>query len=136
MCTASETEVADVTETLTRSSSLKKLEEFSDELEKREQKYVKCSDCQHVLTHAETAIAVLGSHVHTKTNPFGRSFSFRCFKEGLGCFVRGDSQEADSWFPRHVWQYLHCEACNVHLGWFFTGEDSFFGIREDQSYIE
>ena len=112
------------------------LEDYQETLEERSDQFVKCANCLHVLTHADTAISVAGNHRHIKTNPYGNTFEFRCFSEALGCAVEGPDESAHSWFPGCVWQYLYCEACNQHLGWFFHGADSFFGIRSDAIHIE
>ncbi len=107
------------------------LDDYQEELNERSDDYIKCANCQHVLTHADTAIIVAGNHRHIKTNPYDHTFEFRCFREALGCAVTGPDESAFSWFPGCVWQYLYCEACNQHLGWYFHGESSFYGIRSD-----
>lgn len=112
------------------------LQEFQDQLEEHEKRYVKCANCKHVLTYEDTAISVGGRHRHIKTNPHGITFEFRLFGEALGCAIEGKDEAADSWFPGRVWQFLHCEQCNSHLGWYFHGEDSFFGMRSDAIIVE
>ena len=125
-------QMSDTTTVKERQSDLELLfKDFQEELEERSDRFVKCSSCHHVLTHEDTAISVGGLHRHIKTNPYGNTFEFLCFSEALGCAVEGPDESAHSWFPGCVWQYLHCEACNQHLGWFFHGNDSFFGIRSD-----
>ena len=128
--------MSDIAEIQKRADVLKELDEYRDTLGKRKQQYVKCNNCKHVLTHSETATIAYGAHTHVRTNPYGNEFSFCCFNEALGCAIEGEPVSADSWFPNCVWQYLYCESCNQHLGWYFTGESSFYGIREDHSYIE
>lgn len=112
------------------------LDDFEEELSKRSDRFVKCANCQHVLTYQDMAISVAGTHRHVKRNPYGNVFEFRCFSEALGCAVQGPDESAHSWFPGCVWQYLHCEACSTHLGWYFHGADSFYGMRSDTIIIE
>ncbi|MYD42348.1 MAG: hypothetical protein F4W90_00480 [Gammaproteobacteria bacterium] len=112
------------------------LDDFEEKLKKRSDNFIKCANCKHVLTHEDTAISVGGTHRHVKTNPFGLTFEFRCYSEALGCAISGPDESAHSWFPGCVWQYLHCEACNQHLGWFFHGSESFYGMRSDAICIE
>lgn len=112
------------------------LQDYQEKLEQHEKRFVKCASCQHVLTYEDTAISVAGSHRHIKTNAYGKTFEFRLFCEALGCAIEGKDEAADSWFPGCVWQYLHCEQCNGHLGWFFHGTESFFGMRSDAIIVE
>ena len=112
------------------------LEDYNDELEERSDEVVRCVNCQHILTHADTAISVAGKHEHTKSNPYGNTFDFRCFSEAYGCAVEGPGESAYSWFPGCEWQYLFCEACNMHLGWFFQGTECFYGIRSDAIHTD
>ena len=112
------------------------LEEFQEELESRSDRYVKCAKCKHVLTSEDMAISVEGRHKHIKSNPYGITFEFGCYGEALGCAVVGHKEGADSWFQGYVWRYLHCEACEQHLGWHFSGMLSFYGIRSDAMLIE
>ena len=112
------------------------LEEFQEELESRAKRYVKCKNCSHVLTYEEMAISVAGSHKHIKKNPYGLTFEFCCYGEALGCSIVGEDEAADSWFAGCVWQFLHCGACNQHLGWYFHGAMNFYGMRSDTIQIE
>lgn len=123
--------------TLEKQSELEQeLAAFEKKLQERRKRFVKCSNCKHKLTHVDNAISVGGYHQHTKTNPFGLAFRFKCFDEALGCAIEGEPVAADSWFEGCVWQYLQCGSCEQHLGWYFSQNSYFYGLRTDHTFIE
>lgn len=129
--------MADTITELEKPTDLRKLlEDYEEELENRSNRYVKCYDCQHVLTSEDMAISINGGHTHVKSNPFGITFEFGCYGEALGCAVTGKNEGADSWFEGYKWRYLQCEACNQILGWQFNGLISFYGIRTDRIVVD
>jgi len=104
-----------------------------DALETREpDPPVCCARCGHVITHERHRTTVNGRHTHTRVNPHGFVFHFGCFAEAEGCLVSGPPTFEDSWFAGHAWEFAHCAACHVHLGWAFQGEGRFFGLLLDR----
>lgn len=93
---------------------------------------VRCAHCGHVVTTRREAIDVGGSHVHTRLNPGHVVFQFGCFRTAPGCRVSGEPTADATWFTGCLWQYAHCAACLAHLGWAFTGADTFFGLVLDR----
>lgn len=87
-----------------------------------------CARCARPITSEEEATSAEGSHEHTRVNPAGVRFHFRCFARAPGCAIQGARTPAHSWFAGYVWQYAHCGGCGVHLGWYFQGGAPFFGL--------
>lgn len=87
-----------------------------------------CRACSHLITHASSKREVAGKHVHLRLNPSAFAFIFGCFATAPGCTIRGAPTEEATWFAGCRWQYAHCAQCQVHLGWAFTGADSFFAL--------
>ena len=89
---------------------------------------IRCRACNHVITQTSTRREVAGRHVHLRLNPSAFAFMFGCFSTAPGCAIHGTPTEEATWFPGCRWQYAHCARCLVHLGWVFTGADSFFAL--------
>lgn len=89
---------------------------------------IQCRACNHVITHAASRREVVGKHVHLRLNPAAFAFIFGCFAAAPGCALRGAPTEEATWFPGCRWQYAHCGRCQVHLGWAFSGGDSFVAL--------
>jgi len=87
-----------------------------------------CVKCGYQIAAESDRIEVSGAHAHTRLNPAGVLFHFGCFAEARGCVVDGAPTLAHTWFTGCAWQYAHCGNCRAHLGWFFSGEQSFFGL--------
>jgi hypothetical protein len=66
--------------------------------------------------------------VHLRLNPHAFAFIFGCFSSAPGCVVHGEPTLDATWFAGCRWQYAHCAKCMRHLGWAFSGADSFFGL--------
>ena len=93
---------------------------------------VRCRLCAHWLAFAKDAIEIAGSHVHTRLNPANVVFRFGCWRAAPGCFVQGAPSAEHVWFAGCLWQYAHCGSCRAHVGWAFTGAESFFGLVLDR----
>ena len=87
-----------------------------------------CVACGHEITEEAARIEVGGGHGHTRLNPAGVLFHFGCFARAPGAGVTGIPVSEHSWFPGCAWQFADCAGCRAHLGWYFTGEASFFGL--------
>lgn len=89
---------------------------------------VLCRACSHSITNLRQAIEVGGSHEHTFRNPAGYSFHVLCYRQAPGALRTGAPTTLDTWFPGYAWTYALCQQCQVHLGWFFQGEEGFAGL--------
>jgi len=99
---------------------------------KRAPRQLVCARCAHRITSDAHRTTAAGAHTHDKVNPFGLTFRFGCFSRAEGCAVEGTPTLENSWFAGYTWQYALCAACAAHLGWFFAGEGSFFGLILDR----
>ncbi|MGD8560103.1 MAG: cereblon family protein [Gammaproteobacteria bacterium] len=91
-----------------------------------------CAVCGNKIASQADGISVEGSHCHRKTNPEGRRYRVCCFAAAPGCANSGESTEYFSWFSGYAWSFAYCHKCNAQLGWFFTGNDHFFGLIDEQ----
>jgi hypothetical protein len=89
---------------------------------------VRCRACSHAITSQRQAIEVNRAHEHTFRNPAGYSFHVLCYRQAPGALRTGTPTTLDTWFPGYAWSYALCQECQVHLGWFFQGEDGFAGL--------
>ena len=87
-----------------------------------------CRACGTGITDESQRRSVDGSHAHTRTNPAGLRFTFGCFRAAAGCRCRGAATEEYSWFAGCRWRVAACGGCGEHLGWAFSGAESFFGL--------
>lgn len=98
------------------------LEETTDV---EEQKSVRCKNCNYEITEPAFAIE---PHEHTFRNPAGYSFHVLCYSTAPGATSEGQATTADSWFAGYAWTFAICGQCHNHLGWWYTGENSFAGL--------
>jgi len=91
-----------------------------------------CAHCKQRVTSASSAVEIEGMHTHRRRNPYGHQFIFQCYAGAPGCEVSGEPTSDYSWFVGYRWQYASCRQCQRHLGWFFRGENGFFGLIRDQ----
>ena len=88
----------------------------------------RCRSCEHIVTDDGQRIAVDNSHSHHKTNPNGVEYHFQCFGQAPGCDAYGVATAEHTWFTGYRWQIAVCNSCGEHLGWYFRGEASFYGL--------
>jgi hypothetical protein len=91
-----------------------------------------CSRCRNPITASAYQVRIDGAHEHSKTNPLGLTYAFRCFSSASGCRVIVAPTREDTWFDAHAWQLAHCGACLTHLGWYFTGPSAFFALISER----
>ena len=91
-------------------------------------KKIRCRDCEHVVTDDKQRIAVDNSHAHYRVNPSGIEYHFQCFGSAPGCAIAGPATSEHTWFTGYRWQIAVCNGCGEHLGWYFRGEGSFYGL--------
>ena len=89
---------------------------------------LRCRSCAHIITDDNQRISVQQSHTHNRSNPSGVEYQFQCFSDAPGCSAHGQATYEFTWFSGYRWQIAVCAGCGDHLGWFFRGESSFFGL--------
>lgn len=89
---------------------------------------LRCARCGARITDEQEATAVNGSHTHTLFNPAGLIFELRCFRQAPGAVAHGEPTDDFTWFAGYRWQTVFCAGCENHLGWLFTGTDTFHAL--------
>jgi hypothetical protein len=87
-----------------------------------------CVHCGYPITTSEHRLAVQGAHEHRCVNPAQIVFHIGCFSQAPGCGSVGSPTSAYSWFAGYRWSVAVCAACGIHLGWRYTGPDTFYGL--------
>lgn len=100
----------------------------------RQQRLV-CRRCANRITTIQQRIRVSASHQHQFTNPANQQFVIGCFSAAPGCSLEGLAWAEHSWFPGHSWTVALCHRCSEHLGWYFQGSQTFFGLILDRLQI-
>lgn len=91
-------------------------------------KKLRCHSCENIVTDESQRISVENSHSHNRTNPSGIEYHFQCFGHAPGCSTIGTPTGEFTWFTGHKWQIAACNGCGEHLGWYFRGKSSFYGL--------
>ncbi len=89
---------------------------------------LRCAVCDHLLAKQARRVYPEGSHRHGKVNPYGKVFELACFHPVTGCLGLGKPSAEFSWFEGCYWQMTVCGACQLHLGWDFSGADQFSAL--------
>jgi hypothetical protein len=107
--------------------------EVEEETENEDQ-WVVCRQCGQRLARTSNRTAVNGAHRHTFANPSGIVFEIGCYLGVQGCGYAGQPSTEFAWFAGHSWRIAVCQACLIHLGWFFiSGQgSSFHGLILDR----
>jgi len=95
-------------------------------LDKRKPLY--CFHCFQLICFKSEAIEMAGRHEHVFTNPAKMTFRIACYEQAAGCYSVGTPTCEYTWFQGYQWQIAVCIGCGEHLGWMFTGPDTFFGL--------
>lgn len=123
-------------ESLFRDSDLQneKIVEYIEDQQTSDKKpsQICCAACGHEITETINAIEVNQQHLYTFTNQAGLQYTIRCFSEAKGCTVLGIPTSEHTWFDAYKWQVICCQACQIHLGWLFSGEGNFYGLIKDR----
>ena len=108
------------------------IEELSDVSDFQDDELLHCRNCQRAITSETFRIRVYGAHEHRFSNPAAQVYDVCCFEWAPGASICGQATDEHSWFTGYRWQFAHCEACEVHLGWYYEdGSDAFFGLIPD-----
>jgi hypothetical protein len=89
---------------------------------------IRCRICGHVVTDEKQRISIENGHSHQRVNPSGIEYHFQCFREAPGCGALGQATLEHTWFAGFRWQIAVCSGCGEHLGWYFRGTESFYGL--------
>ena len=92
--------------------------------DEEEESSVRCKSCDHDITRPSLAIE---PHEHTFRNPSGFSFHVLLYADASGALNIGEPTLEHTWFSGYAWSYANCMKCGGHLGWWFTGKDTFVG---------
>ena len=87
-----------------------------------------CAQCGHFITRSHWRISRNGDHQHTVFNPAGQVYQIVCYADAPGVVPDGQPSDNFTWFAGYLWQVAYCRNCNRHMGWMFTGDDTFFGL--------
>ncbi|MBI1272415.1 hypothetical protein GC174_18470 [bacterium] len=93
--------------------------------EEEPEKTIRCRFCDHDITRPSLAVE---PHEHTFRNPAGLSFHILCYSDAPGALNNGVPTLEHTWFSGYAWSYAICQNCQSHLGWWFTGIDTFAGL--------
>lgn len=99
--------------------------DIEEKTEQKQDKVVRCKNCNHTITRAAFAIE---PHEHTFRNPAGYSFHLLCYSDAPGAGETGQPTTEATWFPGYAWSFAFCQECLNHLGWWFNGSDRFAGL--------
>jgi hypothetical protein len=94
--------------------------------------YLLCQQCHQIITSASEMIEVSGFYQHTFANPEGILFEIGCFRKAIGCWYIGPATEEFTWFKGLQWKVAVCSRCLIHLGWLYSGNESFHGLILDR----
>ncbi|HEY9717785.1 MAG TPA: cereblon family protein [Trichormus sp.] len=99
--------------------------EVEDKTDTQTQKNIRCKNCGHTITNRSMAIE---PHEHTFRNPFGYSYHVLCYSDAPGAAAVGSPITEATWFAGYAWTFAICAECHNHLGWWYSGPDSFAGL--------
>lgn len=103
--------------------------------QRQEKDFYCCALCENTVTSTDQAVTRDGNHYHDRTNPEGLRFLLACFSQAPGCEVDGIFSTEHSWFSSCAWAVARCNHCQSQLGWFFRGQDDFFGLIVDRLFL-
>jgi len=89
---------------------------------------LRCRACSHLITRGRWAIDRGGAFEHRFRNPAGWSFQVGCYAKAPGAIAAGEPTSEHSWFAGYAWRFAICAKCGAHLGWWYTGRDTFAGL--------
>ncbi|MCX8156584.1 MAG: cereblon family protein [Verrucomicrobiae bacterium] len=90
-----------------------------------------CVMCHQPVAREGDRFTFFGASEHSFVNPSGIRFHILLFGQVSGCLNVGTPTLQHTWFPGCAWSYCLCGSCRSHLGWFYTGLNSFVAlIRE------
>lgn len=103
--------------------------------DRHDREYYCCVLCDNPVTTTDLAVTRDGNHYHDRTNPEGLRFLLACFSAAPGCIVDSSRSREHSWFAEYAWSVARCSQCQSQLGWYFRGEDDFYGLILDRLFL-
>ena len=88
----------------------------------------RCAACGAEVARDRHRIPLDGAATRAFVNPDGIEYVIAGFSEASGCAEVTSPSPYWSWFPGCSWQVSVCRGCSGHLGWRFSGADSFYGL--------
>lgn len=95
-----------------------------------------CRVCRAPITTENARVSLFGEHTHERMNPSGFVFRIGLFRRAPGALAASPPSDEFPWFPGHRWQIVVCRQCLEHLGWLFTGAETFHALVLDKLVIE
>jgi hypothetical protein len=95
-----------------------------------------CRACRTPITTEDARASLFGAHTHDRMNPSGFVFRIGLFRRAPGALVASPASDEFPWFPGHRWQIVVCRGCIEHLGWLFTGANTFHALVLDKLAAE
>ena len=87
-----------------------------------------CVACSKKITEDKERFTYEGETEFHFTNPEGYVFDIITFRTADGCREEGLSTLEFTWFKDHSWSFAVCGRCGLHLGWKYSGANSFYGL--------
>ena len=87
-----------------------------------------CLACSKKITEDKERFPYDGETEFQFTNPEGYVFDIITFHTAEGCRKEGEPTLEFTWFKDHSWTYALCSRCGLHLGWKYSGVNSFYGL--------
>jgi len=95
-----------------------------------------CRACRTPITTDDARTSLFGAHTHDRMNPSGFVFRIGLFRRAPGALVASPPSDEFPWFPGHRWQIVVCRGCIEHLGWLFSGAETFHALVLDKLAAE
>ena len=89
---------------------------------------IRCRSCAYAITRGRWACQRDGAFEHRFRNPAGWSFQVGCYSKAPGALTFGPPIAEHSWFAGYAWCFATCGRCGEHLGWWYSGGDTFAGL--------
>ncbi len=91
-----------------------------------------CAWCLHRVARERDRYPIEGQDEFAFTNPAGVRFEIITFESAAGCEAHGTPTLEHTWFAGYAWSFCACQECGQHLGWQYTGPNTFVGLIKDR----
>ena len=91
-----------------------------------------CACCLNRVANEKNRFSYQGKTEFTFLNPAGIRFEIVTFSQISGCRQTGAPTLEQTWFPAHAWSFCQCDQCGAHLGWYYSGPQSFAGLIKNR----
>jgi len=91
---------------------------------------LRCARCGREIADPRDVFAMhAGGALGAFVNPHGYLHEVVTVRRACGLVRIGEPTLEATWFPGFAWTLALCGACGAHVGWHFSGEGSFWGLR-------